>query len=155
MSEKIIVASDHAGFAMKEYLKSELKKRDFEVEDAGTYNTDSVDYPVYAAKLSEAVASGAVNKGVLVCGSGIGASMTANRFKGVRAALCTSVEMAKLSRMHNDANVLVVGGRLTSEETASLMLDAWLTTEFEGGRHQNRITLMDSVNGEEESNDNR
>ena len=143
---KIIIGSDHGGFEMKEFIKGELEKRGVEIEDAGTNSSDSVDYPVYAGRVAKAVASGAIEKGILVCGTGLGVSMTANRFKGVRAALCTSVEMARLSREHNNANILVLGGRTTSTKDALAILDTWLTTDFEGGRHERRINLIDEIN---------
>jgi ribose 5-phosphate isomerase B len=143
--KKIIIGSDHAGFQMKEFIKSELEKSGIEIKDVGTYGTDSVDYPVFAGRVAKAVSDGEIEKGILICGSGIGVSMTANRFKGVRAALCMTEEMAMLSRQHNDANILVIAGRITTEETASAILRAWLSTDFEGGRHEKRIKLIDDV----------
>ncbi len=141
----IIIGSDHAGFQMKEFVKSELVKKDVTVKDMGTYNTDSVDYPIFAARVAKAISNGEYERGILICGSGIGISMTANRFKGVRAALCITEEMAQLSRQHNNANVLVLGGRLISEDTASKILNAWLSTSFEGNRHERRVKLIDDV----------
>ncbi len=140
---RLIIGSDHAAFAMKEHVKSLLKERGMIVDDIGVYNEDGSDYPLYAAKVARAVSSGQYARGVLLCGSGIGASITANRFRNVRAALCVTEEMAKLSRRHNDANILVLGGRITSMENAAKILDAWLTTGFEGGRHEKRIRMID------------
>lgn len=145
-TQRIVISSDHAGYEMKEFIKSELEKRGIEVRDEGTYSTDSVDYPLFIARVAKAVSSGKYARGIAICGSGLGASMTANRFKNVRAALCMTEEMAKLSRLHNNANVLVLAGRLIEQETASSILDAWLSTEYEGGRHNRRIELIDKVN---------
>ena len=142
---KIAVASDHGGFALKETIKEHLLKRGFEVEDLGTDSEDSVDYPVYGKACGEAVASGSVDRGVVCCGSGIGISIAANKVKGVRCALCTSVEMAKLSRQHNNANMIALGGRLTEPELALQMVDTWLDTDFEGGRHQRRTDMLDEM----------
>jgi len=144
-SERIIIGSDHGGYELKEFIKSELDKRGIPWEDIGTNSTDSVDYPHYGVRVAMAVASGEYTRGILICGTGIGISITANRFKGVRAALCCSVEMARLSREHNNANILALGGRLTSPEDAAAILDTWLTTTFEGGRHERRVRLMDDL----------
>lgn len=138
-SETIVVGSDHAGFSLKETLKAALKDKGFEVLDVGTQSADSVDYPDFGHKLAEAIEGGAAARGVLVCGSGIGISMAANRHSAVRAANCTSPEMAKMARRHNDANVLALGERLVGKEVALECLDAFLETPFEGGRHQARV----------------
>lgn len=139
---KIALASDHGGFELKEKLKKYLLDRNYDVVDLGTHSEESVDYPEYGRKCAEAVASEQVDRGVVVCGSGIGISIAANRIAKARCALCTSVEMARLSRQHNDANMIAMGGRLTSEELAYQMLDTWLNTEFEGGRHQRRVNAL-------------
>lgn len=141
----IIIGCDHKGYEVKEFLKAELQNRGIPVEDVGTHSTDSVDYPDYGAKVAQAVASGEYQRGILLCGTGIGISITANRFKGVRAALCCSVEMARFSREHNNANILVVGGQTTDKETAAAMLDTWLKTPYEGGRHERRNTMIDAL----------
>lgn len=138
-SETIVVGSDHAGFSLKETLKAALKGKGFNVLDVGTSSPESVDYPDFGHKLAEAIEGGEANRGVLVCGSGIGISIAANRHPGVRAANCTSPEMAKLARLHNDANVLALGERLVEENVALACLDAFLETAFEGGRHQARV----------------
>jgi|WetSurMetagenome_2_1015567.scaffolds.fasta_scaffold134295_3 ribose 5-phosphate isomerase B len=142
-SQKLIIGSDHAGYAMKEYIKSELSRQGIGVEDVGVFNEERSDYPLYAGKVARAVSKGIYERGIAVCGSGIGASITANRFRRVRAALCITEEMARLSRLHNDANVLVIGGRITSRQEVIKILNAWLSTGFEGGRHENRIRMID------------
>jgi ribose 5-phosphate isomerase B len=141
----IIIGSDHAGFPMKEYIKSELKRLGFVYSDVGTNSTEPVDYPLYAARVARAVSNGRHERGIAICGAGIGASITANRFRGVRAGLCLTEEMARLSRAHNNANVLVLGGRITPMETAGRILSIWLETPFEGGRHERRIKEIDEV----------
>ncbi len=136
---KIAIGSDHAGYYMKEHLKKFLKDNGYEVDDCGTFSTTSVDYPDYAKEVCTKIQNGTVNKGVLICGTGIGMSITANKFKGIRAALSLNPFMAELSRKHNNSNVLVLAGRLMGYELADATLDAWLKTDFEGGRHQNRL----------------
>jgi RpiB/LacA/LacB family sugar-phosphate isomerase len=144
-SERIVLSSDHAGYEMKETVKKYLVERGFDIEDVSSEKLDpSDDYPVYAFKLAKKIASKEFSRGVLLCGSGIGASIAANRFKGVRAALCTSAELARLSRLHNDSNVLVIGGRTTEFKVIKEMIDTWFSQEFEGGRHQRRIDQLDS-----------
>jgi ribose 5-phosphate isomerase B len=139
MAEKIAIASDHAGYDLKVQLKPEIEKLGFEVLDLGTDGPASVDYPDFALKMAEVLQTGTVTRGVLVCGSGIGISMAANRHKHVRAALCHDHLTAKLSRQHNNANVLCLGGRTTGPDVAKDCLRVFLETEFEGGRHQNRV----------------
>jgi ribose 5-phosphate isomerase B len=139
MAEKIAIASDHAGYDLKVQLRQELEKLGFDVLDLGTDGQASVDYPDFALKMAEALRAGTVTRGVLVCGSGIGISMAANRHKHVRAALCHDHLTAKLSRQHNNANVLCLGGRTTGPDVAKDCLRVFLETEFEGGRHQNRV----------------
>lgn len=142
---KIGIASDHGGFELKEYLKEYLKKSGIEVSDFGTNSEEPVDYPIYGERCARAVANGEVERGVVCCGTGIGISIAANKVKGIRCALCTDENMARLSRQHNNANVLALGGRITSNEEAQKILDAWLITEFEGGRHQRRIDMIDNI----------
>lgn len=137
--EKIVVGSDHAGFSLKEAIKAALKAKGFEVLDVGTNSAESSDYPDFGHALAKEIEGGKARRGVLVCGSGTGISMAANRHPAIRAANCTSAEMAKLARSHNDANVLALGERLVSKEVALACLDAFLTTDFEGGRHQRRV----------------
>ena len=142
---KIAVASDHGGFALKEEVKKHLMERGIEVLDLGTYSEESVDYPVYGKACGEAVASGKADLGIVVCGTGIGISIAANKVKGIRCGLCTSVEMARLTKQHNNANILALGGRTTETGLAMEIVDTWLDTEFEGGRHQRRIDLLDQM----------
>ncbi|MCI6011763.1 MAG: ribose 5-phosphate isomerase B [Firmicutes bacterium] len=142
---KIAVASDHGGFALKEEVKKHLMERGIEVLDLGTHSEDSVDYPIYGKACGEAVMSGKADLGVVVCGTGIGISIAANKVKGIRCGLCTSVEMARLAKQHNNANVLALGGRTTEMDLAMEIVDTWLDTEFEGGRHQRRTGLLDQM----------
>jgi ribose 5-phosphate isomerase B len=142
-ANEIIIGSDHAGFAMKEYIKSELARMNYTSEDIGVFNEERSNYPLYSAKVARRVSSGEYDRGIVICGTGIGASITANRFRKVRAALCLTEEMGRLSRSHNDANILVLGGRITPFAVASKILTAWLSTPFEGGRHQERIEMID------------
>lgn len=142
---KIGIASDHGGFELKEYLKEYLKKSGIEVSDFGTNSEEPVDYPIYGERCARAVANGEVEKGVVCCGTGIGISIAANKVKGIRCALCTDENMARLSRQHNNANVLALGGRTTSNEEAKKILDAWLNAKFEGGRHQRRIDMIENI----------
>ena len=142
---KIAVASDHGGFKLKEEVKAHLLERGLEVLDLGTHTEDSVDYPAYGKACGEAVASSQADCGIVVCGTGIGISIAANKVKGVRCGLCTSVEMATLTKQHNNANVLALGGRTTETGLAMEIVDAWLDTEFEGGRHQRRVDMLDQM----------
>ncbi len=142
--KRIIIASDHAGYELKSKIISNLL--DLEFYDLGTKNSDSVDYPDYAVKLVNALSKNKDSLGVLICGSGIGMSMVANRFRDIRAALCLNSEMAMLSRQHNDANILVLGSRLISYEEAIKCLLAFLNTKFEGGRHEGRLSKFNNVN---------
>ena len=142
---KIAVASDHGGFKLKEEVKAHLLERGLEVLDLGTHTEDSVDYPAYGKACGEAVVSGQADVGIVVCGTGIGISIAANKVKGVRCGLCTSVEMATLTKQHNNANVLALGGRTTETGLAMQIVDAWLDTEFEGGRHQRRVDMLDQM----------
>ena len=142
---RIAIASDHGGFELKEIVKKHLEERGLEVADLGTNSDASVDYPVYGKACGEAVASGEADCGIVVCGTGIGISIAANKVKGVRCGLCTSVEMAQLTKQHNNANVLALGGRTTAPELALQIVDAWLDTEFEGGRHERRTGMLDEM----------
>ena len=142
---KIIIGCDHAGFPLKTQIKVLLENMGHTVEDAGCQSEDSVDYPVYGKAVATAVAKGNFAKGILICGSGLGMSMIANRFTGVRAALCNDLFSAALSRRHNNANLLVMGGRLIGGDLAEEIVRTWLATEFDGGRHQRRIAQMDEI----------
>ena len=138
-TEKIIIGTDHAGYQLKEALKPFLAEMGLAVSDAGTDSERAVDYPDIAVKVAEAVSVGVFPRGILICGTGVGMSMVANRFPCVRAALCRDEEEARISRMHNDANILVLAARKTDAETAMKIVRTWLTTPFEGGRHQRRL----------------
>ena len=142
---KIAVAADHGGYKLKEKVKEHLLERGIEVEDLGTHSEESVDYPIYGKLCGEAVASGQADLGVVVCGTGIGISIAANKVHGIRCGLCTSVEMAHLTKQHNNANILALGGRTTGEELAVEIVDEWLDTQYEGGRHQRRVEMLDNL----------
>ena len=142
MTTKIVLASDHGGFDLKNDLLSFLKDNDYEVIDLGPFNTDRVDYPDYADLLSQAIKNGDADKGILVCGSGIGISIAANRHRHIRCALVTNPTEARLSREHNDANVLALGGRVIGIERAKECTITFINTMFEGGRHKARIDKM-------------
>ncbi|MBR6014825.1 MAG: ribose 5-phosphate isomerase B [Firmicutes bacterium] len=142
---KIAIASDHGGFALKQNVIMYLEAEGHEVSDLGCYSEESVDYPQFGRTCAQAVARHQADRGIVICGSGIGISIAANKVKGIRCALCTSVEMAKLSRQHNDANMLAMGGRLTELPDALDIVRAWLTTEFEGGRHERRVGQLNEM----------
>ncbi|MCP5382174.1 MAG: ribose 5-phosphate isomerase B [Kordiimonadaceae bacterium] len=143
MSDEVIaIASDHGGYDLKEILKTELEHLGYGILDLGCYNNDSVDYPDYADKMAAALLNKSAERGVLICGSGIGISIAANRHRHVRAALVHDGLTAQLSRHHNNANVIVLGGRTTGVDVAKDCLKIFLETDFDGGRHQRRIELM-------------
>jgi ribose 5-phosphate isomerase B len=141
---KITIGSDHAGFPMKEKVKAFLEERGIVVEDAGTDSQESVDYPDYGKKVAGAVSDGTFERGILICGTGLGMSIVANRFKGVRAALVNDLFSAIMSRRHNDSNILVLGGRLIGDDLALQLVETWLETPFDGGRHRPRLEKMDT-----------
>lgn len=138
---KIAIGCDHAGFDLKESLKSFLLEKDFEIEDVGCFSKERCDYPQYSEAVVKLVSNQGM-KGLLICGSGIGVSIVANKFKGIRAALVRSVEEAKLSRQHNDSNVICLGARITSADDACEIIAAWLNEKFEEGRHEERLKLF-------------
>jgi len=142
---RIALASDHAGYAEKERLKALLADLGVDFEDLGTGSEESVDYPDYARKVAEQVAQGQVEQGVLVCGSGTGMAITANKVPGVRAAVAWSEETARLARQHNDANVLAIGARTTPPADIPNIVRAWFSTDFEGGRHADRVQKITDV----------
>ena len=144
MAVKIAAGADHAGFLLKDELVERLRAAGYAVVDVGTHSDASVDYPTFAHDVSERVARGEADRGLLVCGSGIGMCMAANRHAGVRAADCLTVEMAELARRHNDANVLCLGARLLEPDAAWAITQAWLATAFEGGRHERRVAEIDA-----------
>lgn len=137
--KKIGIASDHAGYQMKEYIKEFLTKQGYEVKDFGTHSTESMDYPDVAHPLALAIEGGEIPMGIALCGSGNGISMTLNKHKGIRAALCWNTELAALARQHNDANVLSLPARFISNELAKEIVESYLSAEFEGGRHLRRV----------------
>lgn len=145
--ERIPIASDHAGFELKERLREALAEMGYEVTDIGTHGTASTDYPDYAHPLAQQVSEGQVSRGVLMCGTGLGMSYVANRYPGVRAAVAWTPEIAALARQHNDANVLVLPARFVSQDDALAILRAWLETPFEGGRHERRVEKIEQVDG--------
>ena len=147
MTSSVIIGSDHRGLAMKAALKEFVQGLGLTVEDAGPFTDGSADYPEFAAKVARAVASGVCGRGMLICGSGIGMSITANKFRGIRAALCHDGQTAKMCRLHNDANVLVMGASVGIEQ-ACQMARIWLETPFEGGRHQRRLDMIAAIEKE-------
>ena len=141
---KIAAGADHAGYAVKQAVVRHLRSQCHEVADVGTDSSEtSVDYPTYAHRVAALVAAGAAERGLLVCGTGLGVCMAANRHRGVRAAVCITPHLAEMSRRHNDANVLCLGGRLLSEDEAWAITEVWMTTPFEAGRHRHRVELID------------
>jgi ribose 5-phosphate isomerase B len=143
--EKIAIGSDHAGFGLKEEVLGLLKGRNIDIVDCGTNSVESVDYPDFGSRVSELVSSGEVDRGILVCGTGLGMSMVANKYPKVRAALCNDLFSAKMSRLHNDANVLVLGGRVIGKDLAAEIVKVWLTTPFEGDRHLKRLQKIKNI----------
>ena len=137
--KKIAVGCDHAGFELKEQIKKVLESEGYTITDFGTNSSDSVDYPLIAKALATSVAAKNPNRGILICGTGIGMSIAANKVKGIIAANCYDAETAKLARLHNNSNVLTLGGRILNFDTAKDIVKVWLETDFEGGRHQRRI----------------
>jgi ribose 5-phosphate isomerase B len=146
---KIALGADHAGFDLKEKIKQYLQEKGIAVDDRGTHSSQSVDYPDYAFRVAAEVAAGNAASGILVCGSGIGMSIAANKVHGVRAAHVTSEIEAQLARQHNDANVLAIGGRVLNESAARKIIDCWLNTDFAGGRHQLRVEKIAAIEREE------
>jgi ribose 5-phosphate isomerase B len=145
MTKKIVIGSDHGGFPLKEKLKIFLQKKGYKVKDVGCSNQECCDYPEFAYAAAKEVAKGEFSKGILVCKSGIGNSIAANKVKGARAALCYNLKAARLSRQHNDANLLVLGALFVKEALAKRMASLWLATEFEGGRHLRRLKQIKRI----------
>ena len=139
----IAIGSDHGGYSYKEEIKQHLIAGGYEIIDVGTTSTESCDYPIYAKKVATLVSTNQAEKGILICGTGIGMSITANKFKGIRAALCGDTFSAEATRKHNDSNILCLGERVLDKELALEIVDTWLNTEFEGGRHQKRIDMIE------------
>ncbi len=150
MAEHIPIGSDHAGFEMKQHLAKALARMGYDVEDLGTHSLESTDYADYAHPVAREVSSGEAKRGILLCGTGLGMSYAANRWPHVRAAVAWNPEVARLSREHNDANILVLPARCISDEEGIRILEAWLNTPFEGGRHERRIAKIERADGEGE-----
>ena len=143
--KKIALASDHGGFDLKESVIAHLLNTGWEVDDLGPHTGDSVDYPDYGIKLAEAVAEKKVERGIVICGTGIGMSIVVNRYPGIRGTLCSDVFTAKLCREHNDSNILIMGGRVIGKGLAAEIVNTWLNTPFEGGRHQRRLDKINQI----------
>lgn len=144
--KKIIIGCDHVGIILKDQLIPYLEAKGYEVEDVGTYTTERTDYPIYAKLVAKQVASGEYPLGILLCGSGVGISITANKYNGIRAVVCSDPYTAKLSREHNKTNILSMGSRVVGTELAKMILDEWLNAKFEGERHQKRIDMIEEMN---------
>ncbi len=145
LAMKIALGCDHGGLELKNAIEAVLKSLDIEVVDMGTMSEESVDYPDFASKVAESVSEGKTDRGIAICGTGIGMSIVANKYHGVRAALCHDSYTARMSRLHNDANILVLGGRVIGTEVAIELLKQWLATQFEGGRHQKRLEKISEI----------
>ena len=141
----LAIGSDHGGFALKQAVMAHLKERGIEYKDYGTYTTDSCDYPIYGEAVARAVASGECDRGIVICGTGIGISMSANKVKGIRAALCGDCFSAEMCRQHNDANILALGARVLGSGLALKIVDIFLDTPFAGGRHERRVALLNDI----------
>ena len=142
---RVVIGCDHAAVALKDVIVKELRGSGAQVEDVGTFAGDSVDYPDFAASVARRVAGGGADRGIALCGTGIGACIAANKIRGIRASLCHDTTTARLARQHNDANVLCMGGRTTGQAVALDIVKTWLATEFEGGRHQGRIDKIQAL----------
>ena len=147
---KIAMGNDHSAVEMKNIIKEHLISKGYEVMDLGTNSEESCDYPVYGEKVGRAVASGEADLGIAICGTGVGISLAANKVKGIRACVCSEPYTAKLSRMHNNSNVLAFGARVVGSELGKMIVDEWLAAEFEGGRHQRRVDLIMAIEGKDE-----
>ena len=145
MKEIIPIASDHAGYELKNKVIEYLKSKDFDVKDYGTFSSDSVDYPDYAHQVGSAINKGEYKRGIVICGSGNGVQMTVNKYPNVRCALCWNEEIASLARQHNDANIISLPARFIDEDTALRIVDIYLNTPFEGGRHQRRVEKINKL----------
>ena len=142
---KLAIGSDHVGLELKEKLFAHLEERGIEYHDFGPYTNERTDYPIYAEKVATAVASGEYDRGLLICGTGVGISLAANKVPGIRAVVCSEPYSALLSRQHNDTNILAMGSRVVGLNLAMMILDAWLDGEFEGGRHKKRVEMIDEI----------
>lgn len=140
---QIAIGCDHVGFELKTHIIEHLQAKGYSIKDFGTHSTQRTDYPIFGRAVAEAVTNGECEKGILICGTGVGISIAANKVKGVRAVVCSEPYSALLSRQHNDTNILALGARVVGRDLALMIVDAWLGGEFEGGRHQNRIDMLE------------
>ena len=145
---KIAIGSDHVGIELKPILIDYLKELGHEVEDFGPYSTERTDYPIYGKKVAQEVASGNFEKGILICGTGVGISITANKVRGIRAVVCSEPYSAKLSREHNNTNIVAFGSRVVGSELAKMIVKEWLDAEYEGGRHAKRVEMIAEIENE-------
>ena len=143
--KKIAIASDHGGFDLKESVMGTLRDKGFEIDDLGPSSAESVDYPDYGIKLAQAIVEQKVERGIVICGTGVGMSIVVNRFPGIRGTLCSDVYTAKMCREHNDSNILIMGGRVIDKELALEIVGIWLKTKLEGGRHQRRLDKINKI----------
>ena len=144
--KKIAIASDHGGFDLKESVIYSMREKGLEIDDLGPSNDDSVDYPDYGIKLAQVIVEQKVERGIVICGTGVGMSIVVNRFPGIRGTLCSDTYTAKMCREHNDSNILIMGGRVISKDLALEIVMIWLKTEYEGGRHQRRLDKINEIN---------
>lgn len=145
----IAIGSDHAAFEFKEEIKKYLDERKISYKDYGCYSLERIDYPIFGEKVARAVASHQCEKGIIFCGTGVGISISANKVRGIRAVVCSEPYSAKLSRMHNDTNILALGARVVGIDLAKMIIDIWLETQFEGGRHLTRVEMIKKIEDEE------
>jgi ribose 5-phosphate isomerase B len=145
MNNIIAIGSDHVGYKYKEILKSYLKEKKLILKDFGCYSEERIDYPIISAKVANSIVSKECEKGILICGTGVGMGITANKLDGIRAVICSEPYSAKLSREHNDTNILAIGSRVIGIEMAKMIVDIWMCTKFDGGRHKKRISLITSI----------
>lgn len=151
---KIVLANDHSAVDLKKEIKEYLEEKGYEVIDVGTNSTESCDYPVFGEKAGQMVASGQAERGILICGTGVGISLAANKVRGVRACVCSEPYSAKMSRLHNDTNILAFGVRVVGPELAKMIVDEWLEAEFEGGRHKRRVDMITDIENRQERSGN-
>ena len=142
---KLAIGSDHIGIGLKKHLMAYLEAKGYEVTDVGTYSAERTDYPIYGYKVAQLVARGEADKGILICGTGVGISLAANKVDGIRAVVCSESYSAYMARLHNNANILAMGARVVGEAVAEQIADAFLTTEYEGGRHQRRLDMLEQI----------
>lgn len=145
---RIAIGSDHVGFELKPMISDYLEELGHEVKDFGSYSTERTDYPIYGKRVAEEVSSGSFDLGILICGTGVGISITANKVTGIRAVVCSEPYSAKLSREHNNTNILAFGSRVVGSELAKMIVKEWLEASFEGGRHQNRVKMISTIEKE-------